>query len=363
MTETHRNDTARVFFSRHKVAYAALAMSLLTLVLLWMLGLIGPEKTKPGQTPLVEKPFMTTRTARVERQTVEDILSWPGTVRARSETRIAPKISARILEINVHAGDRVKKGDVLARLDPNENQAIEREAASVVAAARAEAIRAQADFQRTKSLFEQQAATRETFDHAMAESNRTKASLDAAEYHFRQARIEKNETALRAPFDGVVVSRLHEPGDMGMAGDPIVSLFSASDLRLEAAMPAACKDRIELGSSVAVRIDTINATITGMLDEIVPSADPQTGNILVKASLPDTPGLQPGLFGWLKQACGSRSVLLIPIAALRRIGQIEIVTAISGGQSMVRHVRSGPVQGDQIEILSGLDAGETVALP
>ncbi|MGR8940864.1 MAG: efflux RND transporter periplasmic adaptor subunit [Gammaproteobacteria bacterium] len=363
MSETRQNGSSTGKTPYRKTAYALGAIAVLILLLLWMLGMIGGHKTEPGQTPLSAPASKTFRTARVERQTLEEATSWPGTVTARTETRIAANFSARILEVTVRAGDRVKKGDIIARLDAKQLQAIEREAAAGVAAARAEAARARADRHRTQSLFAQEAATRETFEHAEAEARRTQARLEAAEYGLQQARIAQNETRLRAPFDGVIVSRLHEPGDMAMAGDPIAALFSASDLRLEAAMPAACRGRIELGGAVTIRIDTLDATLSGTVDEIVPAADPVTGNIVVRASLPESPGLQPGLFGWLQQACGAHAALLIPSAAVRRIGQIEIVTVIEGERALVRHVRSGRSHDDQVEILSGLDAGETVLMP
>jgi multidrug efflux pump subunit AcrA (membrane-fusion protein) len=84
---------------------------------------------------------------------------------------------------------------------------------------------------------------------------------------------------------------------------------------------------------------------------------------LLKATLPDAPGLQPGLFGWLEQVCGEHQALLIPVQAVRRIGQLEIVTVLDGGKQLIRHVRTGKAQDGQVEIQSGLNAGETVLLP
>ncbi|MEC4748084.1 efflux RND transporter periplasmic adaptor subunit [Methylomicrobium sp. Wu6] len=339
------------------------ALFALLLLIVWMLGLIGGDKTEPGNTPLPAQAATTKETARVERRTIKDAQPWPGTVRALSEARIAPKINARILTVAVHEGDRVKQGAVLARLDAEQNRALEHEAESRAAAARAEAARAATDLLRTHGLFEQEAATREAYERAETNARKAQASAQAAEYSVREAAIQRGETVLRAPFDGVIAKRLHEPGDMGLSGEPIVILQKESGLRLEASVPASCANRIKIGDAATVRIDALKTSLSARINEIVPAADPDTGTVLIKAGLPEIQGLQPGLFGWLEQACGiEHTALLIPAATLRRIGQIEVVTVQDGAKLSTRHVRSGFSQGDRVEILSGVDEGETVVI-
>jgi len=346
-----------------KWLFSAGALIALLILILSMLGLIGGDKIEPGITPLPVQSTAPKATARVERQAIQEAQAWPGTVSAVSAARIAPKLNTRILAVAVHEGDRVKQGDVLARLDAEQNQAIEHEAASLAAAAEAEAARAETDLQRTRGLFEQEAATREDYEHAVANARKAQANAQAAAHSMQEARVQRGETVLRAPFDGVIAKRLHEPGDMGIAGEPILILHDASLLRLEASVPAHCANRIKIGDAANVRIDALNTALSAKIAEIVPAADPATGTVLIKASLPQTQGLQPGLFGWLDQACGiEHDALLIPAAALRRIGQVEVVTVQDGTKLNTRHVRSGFNRNGRVEILSGLDAGETVVI-
>ncbi len=350
-------------FMKKKWLFSAGALSALLILIVWMLGLIGGAKTEPGVTPLPAQAAAPRETARVERLAIEDTQSWPGTVRAVSETRIAPKINARILAVTAQAGDQVKQGDVLVQLDAEQNQAREGKAASLAAAAAAEAARTETDLQRTHGLFAQEAATREDYDHAVSNARKARANAQAAAHSAQEARVQRGETVLRAPFAGVITQRLHEPGDMGLAGEPIIILHDASALRLEASVPALCADRIRIGDVASVHVDALNAALSAKITEIVPAADPATGTVLIKASLPETQGLQPGLFGWLAQTCGiEHDALLIPAAALRRIGQIEVVTVLVGAKLSTRHVRSGFSRDGQVEILSGLDAGETVVI-
>jgi len=71
-------------------------------------------------------------------------------------------------------------------------------------------------------------------------------------------------------------------------------------------------------------------------------------------------GLQPGYFGWLEQACDQHEALLIPASAVQHIGQLEVVKVVADGRQLMRHIRTGKTFGDQIEVISGLHAGETV---
>jgi membrane fusion protein (multidrug efflux system) len=346
-----------------KWLFPAGALLVLLLLILWMLGLIGGDKTEPGLTPLPAQPAPQRETARVIKQTFRETPAWPGIVKAFSEARVAPKINARILEVAVREGDRIKQGALLVRLDAEQPQTREREASAHAAAAKAEAVRAEADLKRTRELFEQEAATREAYEHAEAAARKAAAAARAAEQNVREAALQRSETVLTAPFGGVIARRLHEAGDMGLAGEPIVVLHNPSALRLEASVPAYCAVRIRTGDPVTARIDALKASLDAKIGEIVPAADPLTGTVLIKADLPETKDLQPGLFGWLDQSCGTEhTALLIPAAALHRIGQVEAVTVVEDGRLIARHVRSGFVRGEFVEILSGLDEGETVAV-
>jgi len=168
------------------------------------------------------------------------------------------------------------------------------------------------------------------------------------------------DTLLLAPFDGVVVKRLKEPGDMGLPGVAVVTLQTPQGLRLEADVPSTCAGRYSIGMDVTVRIDTLGLTVSAQIDEISPEIDPQTRTQLIKLALPASEGLQPGYFGWLEQACGQHEALLIPTSAVQHIGQLEVVKVLSEGRQLMRHIRTGKTFGDQIEVISGLHAGETV---
>lgn len=336
----------------------ALTASVAVLVIL-LLAMQGSfvSKTAAGETPLPEQKI-SAATVKVEQRQVADLLTWPGTVRSKSVAMIAPKMTARILAINVRAGDKVKKGDVLAKLDERDIQAQIGAAQAVVASAAAEAGRASADANRIRSLYEKEAATRANYDAMVAQEKAAQASVRQAASGVNEIKARLDDAVLRAPFSGVIVNRLQEPGDMGLPGQPVVSLQLPQGLRLEAQVPSYCAGRLSLGMAVTARI--AEQTVDGSVAEIVPEIDPETRSQLVKIALPEISGLQPGQFGWLEQACDQHTALLIPASAVVQIGQLEAVKVVESGRVSLRHVRTAKRFGDDIEIVSGLNAGETV---
>ncbi len=344
----------------NKIITIAVAVLALILLLLYMQGSFV-SKVSPGLSPLAnDVNTQKSETAVVEKKLVDDILAWPGTVRSRTVANIAPKMTARIIEIKVHASDKVKKGDVIARLDERDIRAQEQASLAALSGVTAQASRAKADEQRTRSLYSKEAATRENFDAVVARAKEAQAGVSQATSTVSEIRTHLADTLLRAPFDGIVVKRLQEPGDMGLPGVPVVTMQIPKGLRLEADVPSTCAGRYSTGMDVTVRIETLGQTVNAQIDEISPEVDPQTRTQLIKIALPAIEGLQPGYFGWLEQACDQHEALLIPASAVQHIGQLEVVRVLSEGRQLMRHIRTAKTFGDQIEVISGLHAGETV---
>jgi len=334
----------------------AASVAVLVILLMAMQGSFV-SKTVAGETPL-PKQTVTAATATAEQRQVADVLTWPGTVRSKSVAMIAPKMTARILAINVRAGDKVNQGDVLVRLDQRDIQAQINAAKAAVASASAEANRASADAARIKSLYQKEAATRANYDASVAQEKAAQAAVRQASSGVNEIKARLDDAVLRAPFAGVVVKRLQEPGDMGLPGVPALSLQQPQGLRLEAQVPGFCAGRLSLGMAVTVRI--AEQTVNGTVAEIVPEMDAETRSQLVKIALPEISGLHPGQFGWLEQACGQHTALLVPASAVLQIGQLEAVKLANEGAVTLRHVRTAKRFGGDMEIISGLEAGETV---
>jgi RND family efflux transporter MFP subunit len=364
---------------------------LLVLLMLYMTGIftpnrVGPESRVPA-APEVEDPAWTGQ-ARVE--TVTEVDRAVGTVRPQTETRVEAQVTARILEVSVRPGDDVDKGDVLIVLDGSQTQAKldqarqavlsaqarRRQAAQAVRSAEAAFAEAEAAYERTQTYFEGEAATeqdmeqaRSAFLQAKAEVERAQESLQEAEAGVRQAekvveesRIALGYTRIEAQESGQVAKRMAEPGDMAWPGKALLQLQTRGALRLESMVREGLIDRIHVGSRMTVSVDALDRELEGTVDEVVPSADPVTRTFLVKVSLPRTEGLYPGMFGRLLVPVGDHEVVTVPREAIVRVGQLEMVTVRTGDRWERIFVKTGRVMGERVEVLAGLDGGETLAL-
>jgi RND family efflux transporter MFP subunit len=267
------------------------------------------------------------------------------------------------MDIPVHPGDRVKKGAVIARLDDRELRAANNAANDAVLAAQAQAAQAVAEERRITDLYNKQAATRQNYDAVLAQAKAAQATAQQMASMAQQNRVLLGENVLYAPFDGVVSERLQEPGDMAMPNQPLLSFLDPNDLRLETSIPEQCASHVKLGMPLNVRVDAIQQTLSGVVDEIAPEVDAQTRSQQIKIRLPQSKGLQHGQFGWLELACQTaQPMLLIPAAAIINFGQLQAVKVVAGQQWHIRHIRTGKSHGQQLEVLSGLHEGETILL-
>jgi len=345
---------------------------------------IGPDTpvVKPGDTAAPQAQTRATLTPVV--QTYEAV----GTIRPETETIIEAQVTAQIREIAVAPGTSVTKGDLLIRLDNRQfssrlDQAREGEHAAVAAkkqaqqallAAKAGFDQANAAFERTQKYHAAAAATdqqleesRAGFLTAEAGVIRSEQALAAAESGVRQARevvkeaqIALGYTDLKAPETGEVLKKMAEPGDLALPGKPLMVLRTSRRLILEAYVREGLIDTVRPGDTLDVELKTIGQTVTAEVKEIVPYADPQTRTFLVKATLPFVEGLYPGMYGKLLVPLATVDVITLPAQAVKRVGQLELVQVKDKEGWQRRYIRTGNRIGNDVEVLSGLKAGETV---
>ncbi len=345
-----------------KNLFAASAVAALLCIIAWQLGLFRGGKLQPGLSAASGQALPAgARTLKLTSQSLANTLAWQGVVKSRQAVKISAKYPARILEMPARVGDRVKQGGVLARLDNREPRAAHAAAAAALTAAQAQARQAEQDLKRVTQLYEKQAATRQTYDAAVAQAQTTAALLKQAAGRAEQTQAQLAEDAILAPFDGVVGERWLNPGDMAQPGLALLSFHQPGDLRLEAGIAEQCQTALHAGQTVEVQIDALNQTLKGKIEEIAPEIDPQTRSRLLKVALPPAPGLAHGQFGRLELACEDRqTALLIPASAVMHYGQLQAVRVVEGEYTHIQHIRTGKSYGAQLEVLSGLRPGETI---
>lgn len=294
--------------------------------------------------------------------------SFTGTVTARREARLSPRLSGLVQAADFEVGDHFDRGQTLIQLDPTLAEIELKLREAELALARAEVAE-------TKRLFDE--AVR-LGDKGLARSTRLSLEND-----FKQAEIElqRAETAVRrekerirrheivAPFPGIVAEKFTEVGEWVETGTPVAS-FVGDDLRLEVRVP---QERIEEAlstESVSVEVQGIpDLAIEGRVDALGPVVDPRTRTFLVRIALADPPGiLKPGMSATaVFRPRTDQPVLLIPRDAVIRneVGEASVWTLDSSGDGPVAVSRSiglGPPRGTQAIVVSGLSADDRVVV-
>ena len=329
--------------------FAALARLLGSLLLGVVALLVGCGKThEPPAATGESLPPAVVRVQKIDSVKQPAIEEVVGTVQAKLQAVIEAKVSGRITHLPVTPGQSVKQGEVLVELATQEVQAR-------LDQANAAFQQAELDFNRTANLRKQNAATQSELDAAQARYNVAKATVAEAEALSGYAKI-------LAPFDGVVVRKHADEGDLAMPGKPLLELEGRAGLRLVADVPALLSGHVLPDAKLAVRVDTLPDSIIGTVVEISPVTDPASCTVRVKVDLPEAAGLRAGQFGRLAVPGSEAAFLFVPPSALVRRGQLEILFVAAAGKAQMRLVRAGKETAQGIEILAGLAPGEGVVV-
>jgi len=151
-------------------------------------------------------------------------------------------------------------------------------------------------------------------------------------------------------------------GDLAAPGKPLLELEDARTLRLEADVPEAVVSKVALGDKLAVRIAALESGLPGVVSEIAPASDPGSRTFLVKLDLPGAPGLRAGQFGRVAMPVGETSALRVQASAVVQRGQMEIVFIFSEKKALLRLVKTGKRVGNEVELVSGVEAGEKIVV-
>jgi len=337
-----------------------LALAALGAAILWFGGAFETGKVEPGveeMPPGLAPPEVQGQALRENRPAFYVAV---GTIRSRTEATVSAQVSGRVTSVKVDAGTAVESGDLLATLDSQEMETRVGQARSGLDAAKAERADAELNYGRIKRLLPERAATQVQMDAAEARLKQARAAVVTAQKKVEEARIVLDYTQVRAPMTGVVSKRQAEAGDLAYPGRPLFVIHNPKGLRLEASVREGMIGRVKREQKVVVELTALSKTVEGTVEEIVPSADPLSRSFLVKVALPVTEGLYPGMFGRLRIPLEERSTVLIPPSAVSQVGQLKTVRVLKDDRWVRRYVTLGETTGEAVEILSGLEGGETI---
>jgi len=307
---------------------------------------------------------------------IPDIFEAVGTVRADQTSQLAAQMMGNIVEIRVREGDHVKRGQILGVIDDAQPRAAldrataaDRAAQQEIAASESDFALAEATFERYQMLYDRKSVSPQEFDEikarcqaAQARREMARAGQAQAKAAVQQARTGLGYAHIAAPFDGLVTDKKADVGTLASPGMPIFTVEDLRRYRLEATVNESDLRYVRQGEQVSVLIDALGGReLKGKVVEIVPVADPASRSFLVKVELPADPALRSGLFGRAQFARGKRPALLVPRTAVIERGQLQGIYVVDQNRiAALRYVTLGQPSAQQVEVLAGLQAGETL---
>jgi multidrug efflux system membrane fusion protein len=335
------------------------------------------SKTSTVTTPSVSAPVEVVKSG-----TLPETRITTGTVRSTTVSPLAAKVMGNVTRVLVSEGQRVRAGELLLEIDDREGRAKSAQATAgtsevneaiaganaAVSAAEANAALADATYKRFAALRARGSVSPQEFEEVAARKSGAEAQLDQAK-RGRQAMLARRAQAhaglseaetflsysrVRSPIDGVVTARMVDPGAQAAPGMPLLTVEDDARHRVETTVDESIPVRV--GDGV-----TIDGRIAARVTNVVPAVDPATRSTLVKIDLPPNSGLRSGAFVRVAFTVGTRSGITVPAAAISRRGQLSSVFVVDKeGIARMRLVTLGEAQGERVEVLSGIDSGESI---
>jgi len=319
------------------------------------------------------------------------LLNASGYVVPQRKAAVASKITAQLLEISVEEGSRVKKGDIIARLEGADAAAARQQAQANVsvsryslAQARAELEDAKVSYERERELVAQEYTTKAQYDSAEARYRKAAAGVSgaqsavkAAEAALEAAKVNVEYTVIRAPFDAVVLTKNADIGDiitpLGAAANAkaaVVTIADMNSLQVEADVSESNLEQVKAGQPCEIQLDALpDKRFRGEVHMVIPTADRSKATVMVKVRFVDKdPRVLPEMsakVAFLSKAVGpeeEKSRTTINPAAVVSRNNKSTVFVIQGGQVEEQEISTGGKLGDLLVVTGGVKAGDRVVL-
>jgi membrane fusion protein, multidrug efflux system len=288
-----------------------------------------------------------------------------GTVEAVRQGTLSAQLSGRVLEVMVRSGESVRAGQSLIRIDAEDAVAAASAGTATASGAAARLSTAHADFERAQRLQAQEYIS-------VAALQKSEAALRSAEAEARATAATAGATTTRAgwrtvtaPYAGTVTDVLVTAGDLATPGRPLVALYAPGALRLVAQVPESVAGRLQAAKpAFVVGEDAARTPLQVSSWSVVGAVDPATHSVTVRAELPAGTPLQPGQFARLSLPLrGAAPQLRIPARAVLHRSEVDAVYVVdASGAARLRQVRLGPIEGEEVVVLAGLQGGEQIAV-
>ncbi len=378
-------------------------LSRITVVAVLALGAAGCSRSHTAQAGTSQNAAKPVQVELVRKNSVRRAVDVVGTLTAVDQVTISSEADGKVSRILADLGDRVRAGQVLIQLDREKQQYTYEEQQAALARtlaqygapdprnlpdiektpdvqrAQAELVQATQAFDRASELFKRTliaqqalddakatlAAKRAGYDVAVQEAKNLRAGIQASEASMKLAGRHLRDTEIRAPFDGFVERRLVNLGELVKAQMPVMAVMRLDPLKVVAEIPEKMAPWISTGQTVDLQVDAYqDRKFSGKVSRISPGVNAATRAFPFEALVANTDSLlKPGTFARVHIESGKMDdVLTLPYAALQYRYGVNRVFVVEGEKLVVRELTVGERVGERIEVMSGVNAGDRVAV-
>jgi RND family efflux transporter MFP subunit len=352
--------------SSTKIILAVTGGIILLLLILFFAGVIF--------NPVTEVKTVTAVLQSTSRSSA--ILNASGYVVAQRKASVASKGTGRLVFLGVVEGDKVKKNQIVARLEDNDIRALLEEAKANLNLNKADLKDAENEYNRQKALFETGSSSRQALDGAEARYNRVLALIDIAQARVNAAEVNLENTLIRAPFDGTVLTKNAEVGEIvaplgasTTSRAAVLTMADMSSLQVEADVSESNIDKIKVNQDCEITLDAYpDKSYPGYIFKIVPTADRSKATVMVKVAfkkydervLPEMSAKVDFLTEAQPEGEENKNVLIIPETAIATREGKQYVYTVSDGKAIEKEIKTGMKLNKYYEVKSGLNEGERV---
>jgi len=291
-------------------------------------------------------------------------LSASGKIEAVNSANLSTRMMGYVDKIHVKVGDKVRKGQLLIRINSVDISAKLAQVNAGITEATVAYNNAEKDYNRFTVLFNDNSASQKELDDITAGYNMAKARLEASKQMKNEVNAQLAYTNIKAPFSGVITNKFINIGDMANPGIPLLEVETPGNFQVITMLPESEISQIKKGTKVNVIVKSLGKNVNGKVIEVSTSAKNTGGQYLVKIALDKTPvKLFSGMFATTQFPIEKRTnstAILIPTEAIVNKGQLTgIYTVSQSNTALLRWLRLGRIYGDQIEVLSGLNSDES----
>ena len=372
---------------KKKILFSILAVILLLGIIVYQTGIFRSGLVQPGRIQFTEN-VPKGKVIAVKKTKENIVYKAVGTIHSREEVELSPRITARVINVNVRSGDSVKKNDVLVQLDDldllagveqakqqvNAAKSAISSAEDYVAKSKAAFELAQIAFNRYQKLLDKKVIAQKTYDEAKAVFEQNQATLSRAQHEksransmfiasqnaLKKAQARLAYAAIKSPMDGIVSERFADPGDLAVPGNILLTVFDPTRLMMYVPIRESLVSKIKVNDSLSFYVEALNKNIGGVVKEIVASVDPGSRTFLVKSCLDNPEKLMPGMFGTVKMNVGTEEMILIPSSSIVHIGELTYVFVEKDGKYSKVFVRIIHFSKDKFRVISGLHDGDKI---